>query len=38
MEPKWLTWGKELQAISQNGLAYSKDNQHASLQGEQKTH
>ncbi len=25
MEPKWLTWAKEIQAISQNGLAYTKD-------------
>ncbi|MBC5637383.1 NUDIX hydrolase [Ornithinibacillus sp. BX22] len=25
MEPKWLTWAKELQAIAQNGLTYSKD-------------
>ncbi|WP_440896500.1 NUDIX hydrolase [Amphibacillus sp. Q70] len=25
MEPKWLEWAKELQAISQAGLAYSKD-------------
>ena len=25
MEPKWLEWARELQAIAQNGLAYSKD-------------
>ena len=25
MEPKWLSWAKQLQAISQAGLAYSKD-------------
>jgi len=25
MEPKWLTWGKELQSIAQNGLTYTKD-------------
>ncbi|RNA66259.1 NUDIX hydrolase [Alteribacter keqinensis] len=25
MEPKWLTWAKELQAISQSGLTYTKD-------------
>ncbi|MBB6672811.1 NUDIX hydrolase [Cohnella nanjingensis] len=25
MEPKWLTWAKQIQAISQAGLAYSKD-------------
>lgn len=25
MEPKWLEWAKQLQAISQAGLAYSKD-------------
>ncbi|WP_054957260.1 NUDIX hydrolase [Paenibacillus dakarensis] len=25
MTPKWLEWAKELQAISQAGLAYSKD-------------
>lgn len=25
MEPKWLIWAKELQALSQSGLAYSKD-------------
>ena len=24
MEPKWLTWAKRLQAISQNGLAYTE--------------
>ncbi|MCM3409690.1 NUDIX hydrolase [Metabacillus litoralis] len=25
MEPKWLEWAKQLQAISQAGLTYSKD-------------
>jgi len=25
MEPKWLEWAKELQAIAQAGLTYSKD-------------
>ena len=25
MEPKWLTWARKIQAIGQNGLAYSKD-------------
>ncbi|MCM3032404.1 MULTISPECIES: NUDIX hydrolase [unclassified Niallia] len=25
MEPKWLEWSKQLQAISQAGLSYSKD-------------
>lgn len=25
MEPKWLTWARELQAISQIGLTYTKD-------------
>ena len=25
MEPKWLSWGKELQAIAQAGLTYSND-------------
>ncbi|SEO88332.1 ADP-ribose pyrophosphatase YjhB, NUDIX family [Amphibacillus marinus] len=25
MEPKWLAWAKQLQAIAQAGLAYSKD-------------
>jgi len=25
MEPKWLQWGKQLQAIAQAGLTYSKD-------------
>ncbi|MBF4692016.1 NUDIX hydrolase [Fusibacter ferrireducens] len=25
MEPKWLTWSKELQSIAQNGLTYTKD-------------
>lgn len=25
MEPKWLQWAKELQAIAQAGLTYSKD-------------
>lgn len=25
MEPKWLSWAKELQSIAQAGLAYSKD-------------
>lgn len=25
MEPKWLTWAKEIQSIAQAGLAYSKD-------------
>ncbi|MDQ0195134.1 NUDIX hydrolase [Paenibacillus wynnii] len=25
MEPKWLTWAKEIQAIAQTGLAYAKD-------------
>ena len=25
MEPNWLTWARKLQAIGQNGLAYSKD-------------
>ncbi|AZB42671.1 NUDIX domain-containing protein [Bacillus sp. FJAT-42376] len=25
MEPKWLTWAKEIQSLSQAGLAYSKD-------------
>jgi ADP-ribose pyrophosphatase YjhB (NUDIX family) len=25
MEPKWLDWAKQLQAISQAGLTYSKD-------------
>ena len=25
MTPKWLTWAKQLQAIAQQGLAYSKD-------------
>jgi ADP-ribose pyrophosphatase YjhB (NUDIX family) len=25
MEPKWLTWSKKLQAITQAGLEYSKD-------------
>ncbi|MEN2465119.1 NUDIX hydrolase [Ornithinibacillus sp. FSL M8-0202] len=25
MEPNWLRWAKELQAIAQNGITYSKD-------------
>lgn len=25
MEPKWLTWAKQIQAISQTGLAYGRD-------------
>ncbi|HEY8423121.1 MAG TPA: NUDIX hydrolase N-terminal domain-containing protein [Thermoclostridium sp.] len=25
MEPKWLSWAKQLQSIAQAGLAYSKD-------------
>lgn len=25
MEPKWLKWAKQLQALSQNGLTYAKD-------------
>ena len=25
MEPKWLEWGKQLQAIAQSGLTYCKD-------------
>jgi ADP-ribose pyrophosphatase YjhB (NUDIX family) len=25
MEPKWLVWARELQAIAQTGLAYTKD-------------
>lgn len=25
MEPKWLTWAKEIQGIAQTGLAYAKD-------------
>jgi len=25
MEPKWLDWAKQLQAISQNGLTYAQD-------------
>ncbi len=25
MEPKWLEWGRELQIIAQNGLAYCKN-------------
>lgn len=25
MEPNWLKWGRELQAIAQNGLTYCKD-------------
>lgn len=25
MEPKWLTWAKEIQAIAQTGLTYAKD-------------
>jgi ADP-ribose pyrophosphatase YjhB (NUDIX family) len=25
MEPKWLEWGRALQSIAQNGLAYSKN-------------
>lgn len=25
MEPNWLTWARKIQAIGQNGLAYSKD-------------
>lgn len=25
MEPKWLQWAKQLQAIAQAGLTYSKD-------------
>ncbi|KZZ83113.1 MULTISPECIES: NUDIX hydrolase [Bacillaceae] len=25
MEPKWVTWAKEIQSLSQAGLAYSKD-------------
>jgi hypothetical protein len=25
VEPKWLEWAKQLQAISQAGLTYSKD-------------
>ena len=25
MEPKWLTWSKQLQALAQQGLEYSKD-------------
>ncbi|MGD7010016.1 NUDIX hydrolase [Metabacillus sp. 84] len=25
MEPKWLTWAKEIQSLSQAGIAYSKD-------------
>ena len=26
MDPQWLTWGKELQAIAQTGLAFSSEN------------
>lgn len=25
MEPKWLTWAKQLQSLAQEGLTYSKD-------------
>jgi len=25
MEPNWLTWAKQLQALSQNGLTYARD-------------
>ena len=25
MEPKWLKWAKQLQALSQNGLTYAQD-------------
>lgn len=25
MEPRWLVWGRELQTIAQNGLAYSQN-------------
>jgi len=25
MEPKWLLWARELQAIAQTGLAFTKD-------------
>jgi ADP-ribose pyrophosphatase YjhB (NUDIX family) len=25
MEPKWLNWAKQLQALSQNGLTYAQD-------------
>ena len=25
MEPKWLKWAKQLQALSQNGLTYARD-------------
>lgn len=25
MDPKWLAWARQIQAIAQNGLAYSKD-------------
>ncbi|MBN2288982.1 MAG: NUDIX hydrolase N-terminal domain-containing protein, partial [Candidatus Glassbacteria bacterium] len=25
MEPKWLEWSRQLQAVAQNGIAYSKD-------------
>ena len=25
MEPKWLLWARELQALAQTGLAFTKD-------------
>ena len=25
MEPKWLVWSREIQAMAQTGLAYTKD-------------
>jgi Hydrolase of X-linked nucleoside diphosphate N terminal len=25
MEPKWLPWARELQAMAQTGLAFTKD-------------
>jgi hypothetical protein len=28
MEPKWLLWARELQAMAQTGLAYTKDAYH----------
>ena len=24
-EPKWLTWAKQMQALAQQGLSYTKD-------------
>jgi hypothetical protein len=25
MEPKWLVWAREMQAMAQNGLTFTKD-------------